>query len=199
MPRSFLENQRIKEMRFEKIVETALFLFSYNGYDNVTIDMITEKAEVSHGLFYHYFSSKIDVLEELNKRCYKLFIKNFEDAIPEYGTTIDYLKELNKVFIQTMQSSPINNFYVNLFLSLILKEINDTGELKYKSKKVYSNIRKIEDVYRLEHPEITKKEFKNKAINYLLYLHGISSNIIKFPNLYINRVDENEIFNKFFN
>ena len=42
MPRSFLENQRIKEMRFEKIVETALFLFSYNGYDNLTIDMITE-------------------------------------------------------------------------------------------------------------------------------------------------------------
>ena len=41
MPRSFLENQRIKEMRFEKIAETALFLFSYNGYDNVTIDMIT--------------------------------------------------------------------------------------------------------------------------------------------------------------
>ena len=160
MPRSFLENQRIKEMRFEKIVETALFLFSYNGYDNVTIDMITEKAEVSHGLFYHYFWSKIDVLEELNKRCYKLFIKKFEDAIPEYGATIDYLKELNKVFIQTMQSSPINNFYVNLFLSLILKEINDTGEFKYKSKKLYSNIRKIEDVYRLEHPEITKKEFR---------------------------------------
>ena len=45
-----------------------------------------------------------------------------------------------------------------------LKEINDTGELKYKSKKVYSNIRKIEDVYRLEHPEITKKEYLGKKI-----------------------------------
>ena len=79
MPRSFLENQRIKEMRFEKIVETALFLFSYNGYDNVTIDMITEKAEVSHGLFYHYFSSKIDVLEELNNS--KKAIKILRDSL----------------------------------------------------------------------------------------------------------------------
>ncbi len=43
-------------------MDSALKIFGYRDYDNVTIDNITKMAKCSHGLFYHYFPSLGDML-----------------------------------------------------------------------------------------------------------------------------------------
>jgi AcrR family transcriptional regulator len=47
-----------------KILESALTLFKERGYNSVTIDEITQKAEVAKGSFYTYFSTKSDIVVE---------------------------------------------------------------------------------------------------------------------------------------
>ena len=65
MPRTPAQNKAIKDKRKKRLLEIALKTFAYKGYDDVTIDDITKTARCSHGLFYHYFSSKQDIFEEV--------------------------------------------------------------------------------------------------------------------------------------
>lgn len=47
------------------IVQAAVELFRENGYDNVSVNAICQKAEVAHSSFYYLFSGKEDLLEYL--------------------------------------------------------------------------------------------------------------------------------------
>lgn len=48
----------------EHLVETALVLLKENGFPALTIRDICQKAGVSIGTFYHYFSSKEDIINQ---------------------------------------------------------------------------------------------------------------------------------------
>lgn len=53
--------QRRGEKTREKILKTALKLFSEKGYDKVTVDDIVKKSGTSKGSFYQHFSAKSDI------------------------------------------------------------------------------------------------------------------------------------------
>ena len=65
MPRTPAQNQTIKDRRRSKLLLFALKAFAEYGYDHTAIDDITRPAKCSHGLFYHYFSSKEAVFDAL--------------------------------------------------------------------------------------------------------------------------------------
>lgn len=48
----------------QKIFSCAVSLFAQKSYENVTVQDICEKAEVSVGAFYHHFSSKENIINE---------------------------------------------------------------------------------------------------------------------------------------
>ena len=47
-----------KQSSFEKLLESAAFLFLEKGYDAVSVNDICKHAGVSKGAFYHYFETK---------------------------------------------------------------------------------------------------------------------------------------------
>lgn len=49
------------EARRQEIIETALALLEEKGYDNLNVQDITERMNVSPGLCYRYFKSKTDI------------------------------------------------------------------------------------------------------------------------------------------
>lgn len=57
-----------KTRRRKEIVQAAWELFGEKGFDATTIDDMTERAGLSHGTFYLYFSSKEDILRHLGDR-----------------------------------------------------------------------------------------------------------------------------------
>jgi len=62
MPRTFKENEKVKEERRNRILNISLKLFANLGYENVSMDMIAKKAKCSHGLMYHYFKDKNEII-----------------------------------------------------------------------------------------------------------------------------------------
>jgi len=54
--------ERKKEETRRKILETSFKLFVEKGFENTTIDQITEEADIGKGTFYNYFPSKEAVL-----------------------------------------------------------------------------------------------------------------------------------------
>lgn len=65
MPRTPLQNQVIKDKRRTKIIAAAVRVFASEDYDSVAIDDITNVVDCSHGLFYHYFQAKEDVIRAI--------------------------------------------------------------------------------------------------------------------------------------
>lgn len=56
------------ELRKEAIVRTAEKLFFEKGYDETSIQDILDALSISKGGFYHYFESKIALLEEISRQ-----------------------------------------------------------------------------------------------------------------------------------
>lgn len=64
-PRSDEQFAQIRQQSRKKIQETALELFSRQGYHSTSISQIAKAAGVSKGLMYNYFNSKDDLLKKL--------------------------------------------------------------------------------------------------------------------------------------
>ena len=56
-----------------RIYNSAIELMERDGFENMTIADISEKAGVSVGAFYHYFDSKNDILAEIFHRADEYF------------------------------------------------------------------------------------------------------------------------------
>ena len=64
----------------EKILESALDLFSAKGYDAVGVQEIAERSGITKPTLYHYFGSKYGLLEALLSTHYEQFRSVLSEA-----------------------------------------------------------------------------------------------------------------------
>ena len=65
------------EVRRRDLLEAAATLFLQQGFDATPVDEIVLRAGMSKGLFYHYFSSKQEILAALREQ----FLQQFHDRV----------------------------------------------------------------------------------------------------------------------
>ncbi|MBP6346343.1 TetR/AcrR family transcriptional regulator [Neisseriaceae bacterium CLB008] len=70
-------------VRLEELMNAAENLFLAQGVDATTIDDIVTAADVAKGTFYHYFSSKNDLLVSLGQRYTERFIERLAAAMAQ--------------------------------------------------------------------------------------------------------------------
>ena len=88
------EDIRIK--RKQQIMNAALKVFADNGIRLTKVSMITEEAGISHGLLYHYFSSKEEVLHESLKWAVSEVEEDMQEILNCYESPIDRIKAFTK-------------------------------------------------------------------------------------------------------
>ncbi len=67
-PRNEEQNEQIKDERREQLLSAALKVFAAKGFAAAKISDIASRAGLSHGLVYHYFSSKEQIFLALLER-----------------------------------------------------------------------------------------------------------------------------------
>lgn len=65
MEETLSRRERKKQETRQALLEAALALFREKGYDETTVEEITERSDVSKGTFFNYFDSKQALLGEL--------------------------------------------------------------------------------------------------------------------------------------
>lgn len=117
MPRTPEANQFVKDKKKKLILMTALRLFCLQGYENVTMDRIAKQAKISHGLIYHYFTKKSDILAELIEESKIKFsqIFNFESIKNLKGA--DFYQSFTEFIISAVSLGEDYAYFISLYLN----------------------------------------------------------------------------------
>lgn len=107
----------------EKLYNTSIKLFRSKGFDNVTIQDIAKAANVSVGLFYNYYKSKNDILNQKFIIADEIF-KNFVEKEVKGSTEKEKIKNYMLFYIDFVENHPFDFVKVlyNNSNSLFIKE-----------------------------------------------------------------------------
>ena len=94
---------KTKEERRNEIIETAGKLFEEKGYEQTQVQDIVNKIGVAKGLFYYYFKSKDEVMEELADRYADAIIDAVNKLIYKDISTFDKINRIFQIFIDSAE------------------------------------------------------------------------------------------------
>jgi len=94
---------KTKEERRNEIIETAGKLFEEKGYEQTQVQDIVNEIGVAKGLFYYYFKSKDEVMEELADRYADAIIDAVNKLIYKDITTFDKINRIFQIFIDSAE------------------------------------------------------------------------------------------------
>jgi AcrR family transcriptional regulator len=112
MPRQIAENQRIRDERQEQILRAAAHVFARKGLAATKITDIATEAGMSHGLMYHYFSSKEEIFRSLVSRAMQGIGHILHEACTREETPTERLRWLIRELIEGAKDGQDDNLIV---------------------------------------------------------------------------------------
>ena len=94
---------KTKEERRNEIIETAGKLFEEKGYAQTQVQDIVNEIGVAKGLFYYYFKSKDEVMEELADRYADTIIDAVNKLRDKDIATFDKINRIFQIFIDSAE------------------------------------------------------------------------------------------------
>jgi AcrR family transcriptional regulator len=96
---------RVADRRRE-LLDAAIVVFARKGFHASRVGDIAEEAGVAHGLLYHYFRSKDEVLETIVRETWQLLQADTE-RIESSGAPLDeQLRRFARIYLGSWLSSP---------------------------------------------------------------------------------------------
>jgi TetR/AcrR family transcriptional regulator, fatty acid metabolism regulator protein len=88
------------------ILDAAVRVFARKGFHTSRVGDIAEEAGVAHGLLYHYFSSKDEVLETIFRENWGLLVERI-NAVEQSGESAhDQLRHVAAIVLRTWRHEP---------------------------------------------------------------------------------------------
>ncbi len=88
------------------ILDAAVRVFAHKGFHTSRVGDIAEEAGVAHGLLYHYFSSKDEVLETIFRENWAILVERIH-AVEESGEPArEQLRHVAAILLRTWRHEP---------------------------------------------------------------------------------------------
>lgn len=97
-------------------------LFFKNGYERTSVQEIIKSVGVAKGTFYHYFNSKVDLLDALTKRMYKQSLPPLEAIIAD--ETLSAVEKFEQFFEENNQWKRTNKGFLLETVRVIYQDEN---------------------------------------------------------------------------
>lgn len=195
MPKSKSDFKELTDKRKQEIIECGLFFFVSKGYSGTSIDNITKKLNISHGLFYHYFSNKEELLLAVRSsvRAFLIPKLNFKEEDP-----VKYFIKMNSIIL-----SLIKNIHDCTYLLFFLIVCFDKQALEIYKKRItkrdsekpfyylFLNFNKLEQQGRLH------TNSKDSFFSYLALITGLSTSRFRNKEVRVHLISPNSIISLF--
>ena len=106
-PQSTLTDRSIaQEEKRRQILDAAVRVFARDGFHTSRVGDIAEEAGVAHGLLYHYFSSKDEVLQTVFRENWAQLLERFEAVEASDEPADEKLRGIVKILLRTWRNDP---------------------------------------------------------------------------------------------
>ncbi len=85
--------ERDKQEMRKSIIDAAMHMFMYEGYDNVSIRKLADKIEYSPATIYLYYKDKDELLYDVQAVCFGRLV----DVFTEHATSTDPIEKLRQI------------------------------------------------------------------------------------------------------
>ena len=96
----------MQEDRRRRILDAAVRVFARRGYHGSRVGDIATEAGVAHGLLYHYFSSKDEVLETVFRENFGQLLERFRAVEAAAEPASEKLEGIAKILLRTWRNDP---------------------------------------------------------------------------------------------
>jgi AcrR family transcriptional regulator len=110
------------DVRLNEFLDAAQRLFMEKGYENTPISVIIDAVGVSKGAFYHYFSSKEELLDAISERTAQAG-RGIMDAIAD-DPVLTAREKLNRVFASSLAFKARNRGVILTLLKVMYDDRN---------------------------------------------------------------------------
>lgn len=97
--------QALEDKR-RQLLDAAVRVFARKGFHASRVGDIAEEAGVAHGLLYHYFRSKDEVLEAVFRENWSLLIARIESVEETDEPAADQLRHISAIILRTWLHLP---------------------------------------------------------------------------------------------
>jgi TetR/AcrR family transcriptional regulator, fatty acid metabolism regulator protein len=90
----------------QQLLDAAVRVFAREGYHTSRVGDIAEEAGVAHGLLYHYFASKQEVLETIFRENWRQLLERFHEVEASPERSDEQLRGVAKILLRTWRNDP---------------------------------------------------------------------------------------------
>jgi TetR/AcrR family fatty acid metabolism transcriptional regulator len=95
-----------QEGKRKQLLDAAVRVFARSGYHGSRVGDIAAEAGVAHGLLYHYFSSKDEVLETVFRENFGALLERFRGVEASDLAAPEKLEAIAKILLRTWRNDP---------------------------------------------------------------------------------------------
>jgi TetR/AcrR family transcriptional regulator, fatty acid metabolism regulator protein len=95
-----------QEEKRRVILAAAVRVFARKGYHTSRVGDIAEEAGIAHGLLYHYFSSKEEVLQTVFRENWSELVETFRRIESSEESALAQLQGIAKVLLRSWRNDP---------------------------------------------------------------------------------------------
>src|SRR5438067_11585054 len=92
--------------RRRELLDAAVRVFARKGFHTSRVGDVAEEAGVAHGLLYHYFSSKDEVLETIFRENWTVLVERLRAVTDAQGSAREHLRYAAAILLRTWLHQP---------------------------------------------------------------------------------------------
>ncbi|MEP6811969.1 MAG: TetR/AcrR family transcriptional regulator [Actinomycetota bacterium] len=127
------------EEKRRQILDAAVRVFARKGFHTSRVGDIAEEAGVAHGLLYHYFSSKDEVLEMVFRENWGVLLERIHAVEEGEGPASEQLRHVAVILLRTWLHTPD-------VVRVLVREIARSPELQ---ERIGELVKPIESIRRI--------------------------------------------------
>lgn len=121
------------------ILDAAVRVFARKGYHTCRVGDIAEEAGIAHGLMYHYFASKEEVLATVFRENWRDLVEAFERIEASAEPPLAQLEGIAKTLLRTWRANPE-------LVTVMVREVARSAQLQEQVDEIRAGFAAIQRV-----------------------------------------------------